>query len=220
MVTLQARFMLVAFVILAAAITYNATYLQNGPHPAPITADGQKLEVPAKRSDRESPRVARTLPRHTETTASLPRSKTVLAIQRRLSESGYEPGPVDGILGQMTRAAIMAYQHDNGFRITGEASDHLLKSMILGTSPDSGSTGANVSIPEETTELVKAVQKTLADLGYDPGPADGLWGSATGKAIRKFEGDRKLPVKGRISGRLVKELMDANRGQLGLVVSG
>lgn len=212
MIILQARIMFIAFVALAAAITYNAVFLQNGPHPAPMAKDATNTDNGLGIGARERPKYAKTLPKHTRPAASATLSKTILAVQRRLAENGYEPGPPDGVQGVMTRAAIMAYQADNGLALTGEASDRLLKQMILGISPgDEGGNGP-ASIPEQTTELIKAVQLTLTKLGYDPGPADGLWGAATRKAIERFEQAGKLTVKGQISAPFIKHLMQANGG--------
>jgi len=220
MITLQARIMLVAFVALAAAITYNATYLQKGPHPAPMAIDAQASEGRPIKSAREPRRITKILPNHTETTALPPRSKTIVAIQRKLTEKGYEPGPIDGVQGHMTRAAIMAYQDDNKLGITGTASDHLLKNMILGASLGDAMADKASPIPAETKALIKTVQMTLKKLGYDPGAPDGLWGASTRKAIESFERGRKLTIKGRISGRFLKDLMQANGGSLSEIMSG
>lgn len=146
------------------------------------------------------------------------RSDAVLSVQRHLTDRGYEPGPADGVLGEQTRAAIMAYEHDNKLRVSGEPSDKLLKSMILGASPGDPAAASSQLSPENTA-LVKSIQKTLIKLGYDAGPIDGLIGASTNMAIRKFERDRKLPVKGRISGRLVKELREASGGRLSVIAS-
>ncbi len=91
--------------------------------------------------------------------------------------------------------------------------------MILGSSPTDTKAGADAKTPVETTEFIKSVQKTLASLGYDPGPLDGLIGASTSNAIRKFQADKKLPVTGRISGRLVKELKSASGGRLSVIAS-
>ena len=52
-------------------------------------------------------------------------------LQRNLRRLGYEPGPIDGILGAKTRAAIRAFQTDHGLQVTGEASDNLRISIAL-----------------------------------------------------------------------------------------
>lgn len=212
--------MLIAFVAMATAITYNATYRQNGSHPAPMSVEGRSSNDRLEKGPRGLREITKKIHAAPETTASLPKSKTVSAIQRWLAENGYEPGPADGVLGDNTRAAIMAYQHDNNLTVTGAASDSILKAMILGMSLGESGSAQSPNTPPETTELVTSIQKTLAKLGYDPGPVDGLWGAATSNAIRKFESARNLPVRGRVSGRVLRELMDANGGRLIASVSG
>jgi peptidoglycan hydrolase-like protein with peptidoglycan-binding domain len=217
MITLQARIMLIAFVTLAAAIIYNATFLQKGPHPAPITVEAGSTENRIVKTNREPRKIAKTLPKHTEIKDSQSQSKTIASIQRKLYENDYEPGPVDGVQGYMTRAAIMAYQDDNELGVTGVASKKLLKNMILGVSLGDASEDNSSPIPDETKKLVKAVQLTLKKLGFDPGLPDGLWGGSTRKAIENFEREHKLSIKGRISGQFLKELMQANGGRLSKV---
>ena len=53
---------------------------------------------------------------------------------------------------------------------------------------------------------VIAVQRALNDFGYGPVRATGTFGAETVSAIQKFERDRKLPVTGQISPRLLREL--------------
>jgi N-acetylmuramoyl-L-alanine amidase len=43
----------------------------------------------------------------------------VTGIQARLRNLGYDPGPVDGVLGRRTRGALALFQADAGLRITG-----------------------------------------------------------------------------------------------------
>ena len=47
------------------------------------------------------------------------RYNLVKAVQKRLDAYGYQPGPLDGILGVKTKAALMAFQKDNGLPIDG-----------------------------------------------------------------------------------------------------
>ncbi len=49
---------------------------------------------------------------------------------------------------------------------------------------------------------VAALQRDLARLGYDPGPADGATGPKTRAAIRAFQAVAGLPVDGRVSEKL------------------
>jgi hypothetical protein len=53
---------------------------------------------------------------------------------------------------------------------------------------------------------VAAVQRALTEFGYAQLKPTGTVGSDTSAAIQKFERERKLPVTGQISDRLVREL--------------
>ena len=53
---------------------------------------------------------------------------------------------------------------------------------------------------------VASVQRALTEYGYGQLKPTGAVGSDTQAAITKFERDRKLPVTGQMSDRLVKEL--------------
>jgi hypothetical protein len=53
---------------------------------------------------------------------------------------------------------------------------------------------------------VAAVQRALTDYGYGQLKPTGTIGSDTQAAIQKFERDRKIPVTGQMSDRLVREL--------------
>ena len=62
---------------------------------------------------------------------------------------------------------------------------------------------------EQSRKIVAAVQRSLAGLGYDPGPADGILGARTRAAIRAFQKSVGLPVDGRLSARLMDSLVAA-----------
>ncbi len=48
-------------------------------------------------------------------------------LQARLKDLGYDPGPADGQMGPKTRAAIRAYQKDEGLKADGQVTASLLK---------------------------------------------------------------------------------------------
>jgi hypothetical protein len=54
-----------------------------------------------------------------------------VAVQRRLARAGYYRGPLDGEIGPGTRAAIRAYQIDNGLAPTARINGALLDSLGL-----------------------------------------------------------------------------------------
>ena len=46
--------------------------------------------------------------------------------------------------------------------------------------------------PDWSRENIKYAQESLSELGYEPGPIDGLWGSRTKEALRLFYLDNDL----------------------------
>ncbi len=57
-----------------------------------------------------------------------------------------------------------------------------------------------------SSQRVAAVQRALTDYGYGQLKATGTVGADTQAAIQKFERERKLPLTGQVSERLVREL--------------
>lgn len=55
---------------------------------------------------------------------------TTLDIQRRLKELGYNPGPIDGIPGRLTQAAVRAFQAWAGLEQDGIVGPLTLKSLF------------------------------------------------------------------------------------------
>ena len=86
------------------------------------------------------------------------------------------------------------------------AADHIGRS--LPALEPAGLILAATSVDDMTPEMRKAyirgIQEELAEHRYDPGPADGVLGPMTTKAIRKYQRDAGLSVDGVAS----KELLD------------
>ncbi len=213
----QARLIFFAFVGLTIAISYNAVFRQKGRHPAPMTVETTH-SLPARKPSQTAQSSRRS---HAASPgADAAASDTVKAVQRELITKGYEPGTPDGVLGVLTRAAIMAYQHDKGLPVTGAASAELLRHIVLGDYGPGGAPSNEKEIPPETIVLIKGVQQILAELGYGPGPVDGVLGAGTQRAIEAFERERRLTVKGRVSGKLLRELMRTTGTKLPTVSAG
>jgi peptidoglycan hydrolase-like protein with peptidoglycan-binding domain len=60
--------------------------------------------------------------------------------------------------------------------------------------------------PASASRRVASVQRALTEYGYGQLKPTGTIGSDTQAAIQKFERERKIPVTGQMSDRLVKEL--------------
>ena len=82
----------------------------------------------------------------------------------------------------------------------------VVKSAGAPTAAPAAVTRPPAPIPATGARRVAAVQRALTQYGYGQLKPDGAVGADTQTAISKFERDRKLPVTGQISDRLVKEL--------------
>jgi peptidoglycan hydrolase-like protein with peptidoglycan-binding domain len=233
----QARVALLSFLLVTTGVAMNALFLQSGPVVATKSptarptagppADRGRRSSEATRIDRSKPapseaaakeqtlRIARFAPDTAMLDAPLPAPQgeasieTVRVIQRELKSRGYGPLAGDGVMGLTTRAGIMAFEHDYGLGLTGEASEDLLKRILLGALPDIAPAGTTKIRSVHAEQVIRAVQQRLAALGYRIVRADGWLGEDTIKAIRDFEMDKGLVPKGRISAELVARLNDA-----------
>jgi len=181
-------------------------YLQHGTR-ADILARTQRLgETSVKLAPRTEP--AGATPRETASSGATPAEPdpdVVRAIQRELAHRGYSPGPADGLVHPVTRAAVMAYEHDHGLALTGEPSEELLKSILFGLPASAGSAPAGDPQPQ-AQNIIRSVQQSLAALGYRITKIDGRLGEETAQAIRTFETQHRMTPSGRISGGLLQEL--------------
>jgi len=206
-----ARFALCAFAFMAGAVAINAFYLQGR------TVDSKAAAERAAPSVRTQVRDERRLPPMQANAAKLEnppepgavdgRPDTIKAIQRELTTRGYGPIAVDGVAGLSTRAAIMAFEANEGLPLTAIANEQMLKNILLGATPASARKPAEPSARAQ--DVIRAVQNWLLSLGYAAGPANGLMSPETEKAIRAFEANAGVTPKGRITADLVKRLADA-----------
>lgn len=204
-----------AFGCLSIAIMWNAMLGQQGRHPAPIaitkihhvdsvTREALQDDYTARMTLAQFPRSINVLPR--------PRHQVVVHdLQAELTELKLYDGEVDGLIGPRTRQAIMAYQQSNGLKANGEPTGRLLDKIRfnrrIAEVAAAPAPEVAVSPPADTASKdVELVQSGLAELGYSPGPVDGVLGEQTRQAIRKFEQDRQLAETGRLSPRLLREL--------------
>src|SRR6266702_3144686 len=55
--------------------------------------------------------------------------RVTVGVQEQLARAGYYDGPIDGVLGPMTREAIAAFQADNGLAVTSAIDEPTLATM-------------------------------------------------------------------------------------------
>jgi len=204
------------FVALVAVgtILLNALYRQPGPHPAPIfsvkprpVATEPAEVVPPMPRTRPAPMIAK------PEAVARSRADITTDIQRELSRRGLYDGPVDGVTGPKTDAAIRDFETSVKLRVSGEPTEDVLRAIqrapVKSEAAAPRSSGRADPIGELITgssARVTAVQRALNDFGYGPVKATGVYGPETVAAVQKFERDRKMPVTGQISARLMREL--------------
>ena len=145
----------------------------------------------------------------------------VRQVQSELTAKGYAPGPADGDAGLLTRAAILAFEHDRGLAATAEATDALLLSLRTPSGARRPAAGANWRAPTQTAAtMVRTVQQHLIAAGYLTGTASGKFDARTTAAIRVFETANDLLPTGRISAPMVAKLQRAGASRAKVVASG
>lgn len=197
--------------IMATAATLiictNALFLQKGPHPAPIfaTKPAQTQLPPAR--PQNAPAAALLAP-PADTVQN--RAQLISDIQRELNRRGYYEGLADGVWGARTDAAVRDFVHATGVKLNPEASDALLRAILssgakrVAVEPvRSNDPIAQLIAP---SKRILAVQRALTDFGYGQIKPTGHFDPETRMAIEKFERDRRLPVTGQASDRVVREL--------------
>ena len=162
-------------------------------------------EAPTPKSQRDRP-AHQAAKEKTADEIARERGKLVGAVQVALAKRGYVVGANDGNLSLVTRASIMAFEHDRRLPLSAEVSPALLAELESDV-PLSVSARPPSRPSAQAEALVKTVQQSLAQLGHQPGQADGIAGDATGHAIRQFERSEGLPETGRISGLLMTRLV-------------
>lgn len=108
----------------------------------------------------------------------------MLVVQQDLTALGYYTGPIDGIAGDETRAALAKFQSDAGIEADGE----------FGPITDA----AIVPVLQADEDYVTGVQEELTDLDFYSGPIDGDYGNGTRRAVEKLQTSCDLEETGEL----------------------
>ena len=95
-----------------------------------------------------------------------------------------------------------AHLHENG--VCPYASG--TSSTSVSSDSAAGNTGSSSNSNSVSKNTIKKVQKRLNKLGYDCGTPDGIMGSKTKKALKKFQRDHDLKADGIIGKKTLKAL--------------
>ena len=174
-----------------SAIIANALFLQAGHHPSPMF--GSVVAIPQAGLTPASP---------------LPRPRPVELATRLADTSPPEAKPVELRPAEIKSAEIKPAEP----KATEPKAADPLANLVKATA----ATPATSNVPRPPAPIptaaqgarrVAAVQRVLTEYGYGQLKPTGTIGSDTQAAIQKFERERKLPVTGQMSDRLVRDLV-------------
>ncbi|MGO4831872.1 peptidoglycan-binding protein, partial [Rhizobiaceae sp. 2RAB30] len=86
--------------------------------PKPVDVEANSLDIPDAWKESAG------------TTAGVDVKKAVASIQMILNKNGYDAGGADGVMGERTKTAIVAFQKDNGLDPTGLVDDKLVNTLL------------------------------------------------------------------------------------------
>jgi peptidoglycan hydrolase-like protein with peptidoglycan-binding domain len=155
-------------------------------------------------------------------------------LQRELQSRGHYQGNIDGIVGPMTREAVIAFQRKQGLSADGELDTETIES--LGMSPErqpvsgsdepqrqpmSGSDtsrGMERSDEQASVELAslnetqaRELQTKLQELGFYRGEVDGVAGPMTRTALQQyFRAQAQLAARGMLDENVMSALVESD----------
>jgi len=184
------------------AILANALFLQAGRHPSPMFGSVVTLPAPA-------PAVASPLPRPRPVELAVRPAEPSLFEPKAIEIRSAEPRTSD------TRAAdpmtsLVVKSTSTAPAAASSVANSVAKPTSVALAAPSNVIRPPASIPASSQSAgarrVASVQRALTEYGYGQLKPTGAVGADTQAAISKFERDRKLPVTGQMSDRLVREL--------------
>ena len=174
-----------------SAIIANALFLQAGRHPSPMFGTVTRMPAAALAPASPLPR-----PRPVEAAARaadpVPSEPRVIELRSADPKSDAKSDPKSDPMTNLVKATA--------------APQAMPSSIARPPAPIPASRNETIANQTPAARRVAAVQRTLTEYGYGQLKPTGTVGSDTQAAIQKFERERKLPVTGQISDRLVKEL--------------
>ena len=181
-----------------SAIIANAMFMQAGRHPSPMF--GGSVALPAAASIPASP-LPRPRPIEADARPAENKSPDFKLLDVRPAESRpVEAKPPESRPAESPASLVKA----TGSLSAAPAA--VTANVMRPPAPIPSTRNDPVANLITSSHRVASVQRTLTEYGYGQLKPTGTVGSDTQAAIQKFERDRKLPVTGQMSDRLVREL--------------
>lgn len=117
--------------------------------------------------------------------------EAVREFQIALQETGNDPGPIDGVFGSQTEAAVKAFQAERGITVDG------IVGPITWRNIDEFAEFDEPVLHEGSTGLpVRRAQSRLTAAGFDTSGVDGVFGPQTESGVRALQQATGVTVDG------------------------
>lgn len=139
-----------------------------------------------------------------------PKSAEIRLLQVRLKDTGFDPGPIDGVWGTKTRSAVLRFEA--GCTMVRELSSTFDKELQAANKrmrvPSDEKNYPAVAKSAETEsekmprtgnqtfdrDKIREEQSRLRNAGFDPGPIDGILGPRTKAAMERYKKSLALKI--------------------------
>jgi N-acetylmuramoyl-L-alanine amidase len=140
------------------------------------------------------------------------RGERVLGVQAKLAALGYAIPPEEraGVFGQGTYDAIREFQQARGLIIDGLVGSQTWRELVE-ASRRLGDRVLYLRAPHMRGDDVRALQDSLATLGFDTGRVDGIFGPDTQAAVREFQRNYGLRPDGIVADGTLRALLGLPR---------
>lgn len=128
--------------------------------------------------------------------AENPAVKANEEVQQDLADLGFYTGPINGLYGPVTTAAVKRFQARAGLGVDGVAGPQTMAAI-------------NLALGNDSTDAVELLQTTLKGLCYYGGGVDGIFGSGTETALKAFQKAEGIAADGRYGPRTAAALAAA-----------
>jgi peptidoglycan hydrolase-like protein with peptidoglycan-binding domain len=129
-------------------------------------------------------------------------------LQEAMKALGHDPGPIDGVFGEATEAAVKAFQQENGITVDGIVGERTWITI------DDADTSLPILRIGSTGLPVRRLQRLLMQILGDSevGGVDGRYGTKTEAAVKTLQDQANIPVDGVVGPRTWNELAIAASG--------
>src|SRR3954469_2781678 len=133
----------------------------------------------------------------------------VRTLQRALRRLGWQPGPVDGLYGPRTEAAVTRFQSATRIGVDGIVGPQT-RGSLQNAKTESLRRGAGFVQPDGSPR-VRSLQAQLNKHGLRSGPVDGLFGPRTQAAVERLQRRNGVHANGVVTTRTARLLTNPSK---------